>query len=91
MTTARALLVLFLMVAVGVAIVILRQESARVANRVQQLHHQKITLEQDLWSLELRLARLRGPEAIRRRAAEIGLGVMPPGMDAPRGGKGAVE
>lgn len=78
MTVCRALLVLLMMVVVGVAIVLIRQESAKAANRIQQLHHRKIALEQDLWAKELKLAELRGPEAIRRRAAELGFDVVPP-------------
>ena len=78
MTTCRALLVLFMMVTVGVVIVVIRQESAKAANRIQGLHHQKITLEQSLWTRELELARLRGPEAIRHRADALGFEVVPP-------------
>lgn len=87
MTTPRALLVLLMMVAVGVTIVVIRQESAKAANRVQQLHHRKIVLEQDLWSRELELAKLRGPEAIRDRAGTLGFEVVPPAasQDTNRG------
>lgn len=78
MTVARALLVLLLMVAVGVAVVIVRGESAKAANRIQRLHQEKIALEQQLWAQELELAKLRGPEAIRRRAEALDLEVVPP-------------
>ncbi|MFQ5428939.1 MAG: hypothetical protein ACE5E1_01410 [Phycisphaerae bacterium] len=80
MTVPRALLVLFMLVIIGVAIVAIRQESARTANRIQTLHRRKITLEQTLWTKELELAKLRGPEAIRRRAAELGSNVVSPGV-----------
>lgn len=78
MTVARALFILLLMVALGVTIVGLRGESAKAAQRVQRLHQRKVTLSQKLWSKELELAQLRGPEAIRRRAAEMQLEVVPP-------------
>jgi len=78
MTVARALFVLLLMTVVGVAIVIIRSESARAANRVQRLHQEQLRLEQELWKKEMELARLRGPEEIRRRATELGLEVVPP-------------
>lgn len=78
MTTSRALYVLLMMVAVGLVIVGLRAESAKTANRVQKLHHRKVVLEQRLWAREMELARLRGPEAIRGRASELGLDLIPP-------------
>lgn len=80
MTVARALLVLAMMVVIGVAIVLLRAESAKTANRVQDLHQRQITLEQDLWTEEMELAKLRGPNEIRRRARELKLDVVPPGV-----------
>ncbi len=78
MTVPRALLIMFMMIAIGIAIAVLRGESAKAANRIQALHQQKIELEQKLWTMELDLARLRGPEAIRRRTLELGLDVLPP-------------
>ena len=78
MTVSRGLLVLCMMVAVGVAIVLVRAESAKCANRVQRLHHHQMVLEQKLWAQEMELARLRGPDEIRRRADSLGLKVVPP-------------
>lgn len=78
MTVPRALFILFLMVAISVAIVLVRGESARSANRIQQLHAESIDLEQRLWSAEIELARMREPRAIRRRAEEMGLSIVPP-------------
>lgn len=81
MTVARALLVLFLLVTIGIATVGLQAESAKAANRIQRLHYKKIVLEQTLWAQEMELARLRGPDEIRRRATELGLNVVPPQKD----------
>ena len=78
MTVPRALFVLMLVVATGAAIVLLRGESARSANRIQRLHAQSIELEQRLWSAQIELARMREPRAIRQRAREMGLDVLPP-------------
>jgi hypothetical protein len=78
MTVSRALLILSLMVAICVAIVLLRGESARAANRIQRLHAESIELEQRLWSAEIDLARLREPRAIRERAHQMGLSIVPP-------------
>jgi len=80
-TVPRALLVLAMMVVIGVATIALQGESAKVANRIQRLHHKQKVLEQTLWTQEMELARLRGPEQIRRRAAELGLDVVPPRKD----------
>lgn len=78
MTVARGLLVLAMLVAVGLAIVALRAESAKSAYRVQRLHQRQLALEQALWAREMQLARLRGPDEIRRRTGELGLDVVPP-------------
>ena len=78
MTVGRALLVLVMMVAVALGVVAVRGESAKAANRVQRLHQHQVALEQRLWTQEMELARLRGPEEIRRRASELGLDVIPP-------------
>ncbi len=85
MTVARGLWVLLMMLAVSLAVVAIRGESAKVANRVQILHQQQIGLEQLLWTREMELAKLRGPEEIRRRASELGLDVVPP-VAAPAAG-----
>jgi hypothetical protein len=74
-----------MLVAVGIAIVVVRQKSAQAANRIQELHQQNITLEQKLWAKQLDLARLREPQAIRRRAAELGFDVFPPGRTSADG------
>lgn len=82
MTIPRGLFVLLLMIVVGVAIVVIRSETARVAGRNQKLHSRQLDLEQELWTKEMELARLRGPEEIRRRAAELQLEVVPPSGDS---------
>lgn len=81
MTVSRMLVVLLMMVAVGVAIVAIRGESAKASNRVQYLHGRQVALEQELWAKEMELARLRGPDAIRRRASELGLDLVPPNAE----------
>ncbi|MEK6642490.1 MAG: hypothetical protein AABZ08_01160 [Planctomycetota bacterium] len=81
MTVSRALLALFLLVAVGIATVGMQAESAKTANRIQRLHQKKVVLEQTLWAQEMELARLRGPDEIRRRTTELGLTVVPPRKD----------
>lgn len=86
MTVARSLFVLLMMVVLGAGIVAIRGESAKAANRVQRLHLRQIDLEQSLWTHEMELATLRGPNAIRRRTSELGLDLMPP-MAEPPGGK----
>ncbi len=78
MTVSRALLVLAMMVMVGVSTVMLRHESAKTSNRIHKIHHKKIVCEQKLWARQLELAKLRGPEEIRRRASDMGLGVVSP-------------
>ena len=75
------------MVAVGVAIVMLRAESAKAANRIQRLHDRQLSLERELWSEEMELARLRGPNEIRRRARDLGLNLVPPDRGPTPAGK----
>lgn len=78
MTVPRALLVVIAMVVVGLGIVAIRGETAKAANRVQRLHQKKVVLEQELWAREMELAKLRGPEEIKKRASELGLDIVPP-------------
>lgn len=78
MTVPRALLVIIMMVAVGLAIVLVRGESAKTASRVQKLHHRETTLQHQRWAREMDLARLRGPDEIRRRTSELGLDLISP-------------
>ena len=82
MTTGRSLLILLMMVATGIAIVVIRGETAKASNRVQRLHQKQTELEHTLWSQEMDLARLRGPEEIRRRTKDLGLNLLPPRTDA---------
>ena len=78
MTVTRGLLVIAMLLAVGVAVVALREESARVANRVQRLHRSITAAHQGMWKLEMELATLRTPDRIRLRAASLGLNVVAP-------------
>jgi len=90
MTVPRGLLILMMMVIVGISIVSIRGESAKAANRVQRLHQKQMQLGQTLWTQEMELARLRGPEQIRRRAKAMNLDLVAPaaeGQDADRGSK----
>ncbi len=80
-TIPRGLLVLLLIVLLGVAIVLLSQESAKAANRIQKLHQERIALEQQLWGKQLELAKLCAPEAIRQRAEELGFDLAAPSAD----------
>lgn len=81
MTVARGLVVLAMLAAVGVAVVAVRAETAKAANRVQGLHETEVELQHRLWTQEMELARLRGPDEIRRRAQALGLSVVPPTQD----------
>ena len=87
MTVPRGLLILMMMVIVGITIVSIRGESAKAANRVQRLHHKQMQLGQTLWSQEMELARLRGPEEIRRRTKEFELNLVAPAAEARKGDK----
>ena len=83
MTVPRALYVLTLMIITAIAVVVIRGESAKTAGRIQKLHQQNVQLEQELWPREIELARMRGPEAIRQRAIDMGLEVVPPSAVQP--------
>lgn len=78
MPVSRALLVLGMLVLIGIAVVALRSESAKSAYRIQRLHREQLVLQQDLWAQEMALAKLRGPDEIRRRADRLRLEVRPP-------------
>lgn len=81
MTVPRALWVFAMLIVVGIAMVAIRAESARAANRIQKLHQKQLVYEQTLWTQEMELARLRAPEEIRKRAEAMGLSVRPPPVD----------
>ncbi|MCK6485846.1 MAG: hypothetical protein HUU22_15865 [Phycisphaerae bacterium] len=74
----RILLVVILLSLVGIAVIDLRKEMARTSYRIQALHQKQIRLEQELWSRDIELARLRVPERLRARVAEFGLPLLPP-------------
>lgn len=81
MTVSRLLLILGLLVSTGLTVVVLRNASAKAANRIQRLHERQIALEQGAWAQEMELAWLRGPDAIRRRTGEHQLRVLPPSAE----------
>jgi len=81
MTVPRGLWILAMLAVIGIATVAIQGESAKVANRIQRLHYKQVVLEQTLWTQDMELARLRGPDEIRRRLAELGLNVLPPPKD----------
>ena len=87
MTIPRALLVLAMLTGVGIALVLLRAETARASNRVQRLHQEQTQLRHRLWGYEMELARLRAPQRIQERAAELGIDVHPPAVDQPPGAR----
>lgn len=82
MTVPRALLVLLILLVLGISLVLVRGASARSAHRIQSLHNQSIKLEQELWSAEIELAQMREPQAIRDRAASLGIKLNAPIDDA---------
>ncbi len=85
MTVPRALLVLLILSVLGLSLVLIRGAGARSAHRIQGLHSQSIKLEQSLWSIEIELAQMREPQAIRDRAAALGIDLAPPTpTDIPR-------
>ena len=77
MTVPRVLLVLFVLTVLGLSLVLIRGASARSAHRIQRLHNQSIKLEQSLWAVEIELAQMREPQAIRSRAAALGIDLTP--------------
>jgi len=77
MTVPRALLVLLILLVLGLSLVLIRGAGARSAHRIQRLHSQSIKLEQSLWSIEIELAQMREPQAIRDRAAALGIDLAP--------------
>lgn len=87
MTVARSLLVILMMVGIGLAIVLVRGESAKTAGRVQVLHHRETVLQHQRWAREMDLARLRGPDEIRKRTSELGLDLVSPSVRPERDGR----
>lgn len=80
LTRASALLATFAALALGV--VHLRAEQTRSAARVLKIESDWVRLRGDLWSLQIRNARMRAPDRIHDRATYFAAGVVPPGRHA---------
>lgn len=80
-TFGRGLLVTAMLASVGVGLVMIRQEMARCSHRIQRLHMEQVRLEQDLWTRQMDLARLRVPEKLRERIEQFGVAMEPPRVE----------
>lgn len=78
-TFGRVLLVTGMLASVGAGIVLIRQDMARCAYRIQVLHQKQVRQQEELWSRQMDLARLRVPDALRARLEQMGVQ-----MEAPR-------
>lgn len=78
MSLARGLLIAVLIAAVSIATIGVRQNMASCSYRIQQLHQQQVRLEQELWSRQMELARLRLPENLRQRLDQLGVDLRMP-------------
>lgn len=81
MTLARILFVTVLVAAVCGGTVFLRQAMAIESRRIQQLHGRQVALEQQLWSRQMELARLRIPQKIRQRVEDLDLSLELPKIE----------
>ncbi|GMV98598.1 MAG: hypothetical protein HRF43_00070 [Phycisphaerae bacterium] len=75
MTTSRMVGVLLGLALVGVAVVAIRVDQARVWTRVEKLQFQETDLKREIARQEMEMARLRSPAAIREQAERLGLEV----------------
>lgn len=96
-TFGRVLLVTGLLASVGIAQVRIRQEMAACSHRIQKLHQQQVRLQQDLWTRQMDLARLRVPERLRERVDLLGISLEAPRAErraarsAQAGGRGIIR
>lgn len=75
MTIPRMVGLLVGLALLGVAVVAMRVDQARMSWKIQEMQFQKMRMDREAWSQEIELARLRSPDAVRERA--IQLGIMP--------------
>jgi len=73
MTIPRMVGVLLCLVAVSLAVVVMRVEQSRISWRTQQMQFDQARLRRELWTQETELARLRAPAMVRERAVRLGL------------------
>jgi hypothetical protein len=71
MTPIRAGVVLFALCAICLVVVALRAETVRCTSRTEVQLGELIELRRNAWSLQSELARLRAPEAVRRRIVAV--------------------
>ena len=81
MTIPRMVGLLVGLAVLGVAVVAMRVDQARMGWKIQEMQFQKMRMDREAWSQEIELARLRSPDAVRERA--IQLGIMAPPASAP--------
>jgi len=82
LTLRRACVLLAVFAAVALSVVHLRAEQTRSAARVLKIESDWVRLRGDLWSLQIRNARMRAPDRIHDRATYLATGVVPPGPHA---------
>jgi len=73
MTIPRMIGLLIGLTMIGLAVVSARVERARHDRRLQELQIEQVTISERISQQEMELARLKSPEMIRHRAAELGL------------------
>lgn len=81
----RILLFILLLTAVAGGLVKLRRDEVVARHEIQQLQTRLFLQRRRLWDLDVRLGTLTAVDAIRTRAEEMGLTLVPPGeQDIPR-------
>jgi hypothetical protein len=73
MTIPRMVGLLLGLTAIGIAVVALRVEQGRYMRRIQEMQFEQAQLRQNIWTLDMELARLRSPQMIRERAVRLGI------------------
>ena len=87
MSITRGCVLLAAFAAIALSVVHLRAEQTRCAARVLKIESDWVVLRGNLWSLQIRNARMRAPDRIHDRATYLAAGVVAPGLLAAESGR----
>lgn len=80
----RLALVILSMTAIAIGLVKLRSDEVTARHDIQTLQQRLVMQRQVMAEQDVRLSQLKAVEAVRARAEDMGLGLVPPGTADPK-------
>jgi len=69
-------IVIIVLAAMGVGLVQIRRQEMTARHEIQSLRAAQVKIRRTLWEQQVRMGELTAPQAVRRRAAEMALGLI---------------